>query len=330
MRKAQIYCTLRELVADMNEKGDDGSFWERIKAASTTIEREIGTFIPMMETRKFAGRMKRLLEIDPVLSVTSILDCDLAVTDYTLMPETPLWVNGPYIKVKSPSIWSNDTVEIEGIWGKYNESESVLDSLSLAKGAITFDVSDSSVIDVGMVLKIESEQVLVTAGHGSKNSPVATAATSLLDGAVDETDEIVTVDNGAEFHTSEVLLLGNENLMIKRIIGDDLTVERGWNNTPIETHADDSAVAVYRTFAIERGVNGTTDADHTATAVSRFVVPEDVNWLCRQISGLMLMKARTGFQGRAGNAENGESFFYSEFPPNQIARVKNHYSVRVI
>ncbi len=329
MKKAQIYCTLREVIADMGLAGDDGSLLERIRAASVTIERELGNFIPTLEIKKFSGRGKHLLVIDPVLSVTQITVNDSEVSDYTLLPETPLWTNGPYIKVKAPGCWGHTSVEIEGVWGKYIETRSVLEAVTLTDSETTLGVEDASQIDTGMVLQIEDEQILIVSGHGSKDSPSATTATSLLDGAIDENEEILSVDDGSEFHNGEVILVGNEDLCIRRIIGNDLTVERGWNGTPIEAHEDDAEISVYRTFAIERGVNGSEAASHDAAEAVQFVVPEDVNWLCRQIAGLMYMKAKSGFQGRVGSADSGESMYFSEFPPNQIQRIKNHYSIKV-
>jgi len=329
MKQAQIYCTLRELIEDMKLRGDENSLLDRIRAASTTIEREIGAFIPVLEERTFSGRGQKVLVIDPVLSVDQLLDDGIENTTFTLLPQSPRWIHGPSNMIRALGRWSNGNVEITGSWGKYNELGFVLDSLSLAIDDAEIVMANGSLLDVGRVLLTEDEQISVTSGNGSKDSPPATLATSLLDGAVAETDEVVGVDDGSEFNTGEVLLIGNEDLLITRIIGNDLTVERGWNNSLIDAHSDDDPISVYRTFSVERAVNGTTAAAHTNKPVERYLIPADVNWLCRQIAGLMYMKAKSGFQGRTGNAETGESMYFSEFPPNQMERIKSHYSMKV-
>jgi hypothetical protein len=116
-------------------------------------------------------------------------------------------------------------------------------------------------------------------------------------------------------------------MKILKVNGNMLAVERGWNGTLAALHANDEGIGVYRTFTVVRGVNGTTAAAHTAKAVEQCVVPESVNYLCRQIAALMRMKALTGFTGVSGNAEGGQGRYYSEFPPNQIKTVLAPFNV---
>ncbi|MHC1739729.1 MAG: hypothetical protein AB9897_01315 [Anaerolineaceae bacterium] len=323
-----MYCTLGEVIADMNLRGDASGLLDRIRAASVTIEREIGTFIPVLEARSFRARNQATLVIDPILSVDKVEVDDVEITTYTLLPERPLWMHGPAVMLRLSTCW-HSSVLITGSWGKYNELGAVMDSLSLAIDDTTIVMDDASLLDVGMVLLVEDEQLAITAGHGSIGCPAPSLATSKLSGAVIETEEILTVDDGTEFHKGEVLAIDHEDVLIVRISGDDLTVERGWNNTPTEGHADEAIISVYRTFAVDRGVNGTTAATHDAAAVERYLIPADINWLCRQIAGLMLMKARSGFQGRVGSAETGDAMYFSEFPPSQIRQITNHYSMKV-
>jgi hypothetical protein len=72
-------------------------------------------------------------------------------------------------------------------------------------------------------------------------------------------------------------------------------------------------------------VNGTTAATHSSKVVSRYIVPENLNWLCRQIAALMHRKAQTGFAGKTANAQNGEVFYMDEFPKFVIEKVRNGY-----
>ena len=189
--------------------------------------------------------------------------------------------------------------------------------------ATTLVSTNGALISPGMVVLIESEQELIT-GWGS-----TTAAISLLSGAIDESDEQITVDNGAEFNKGEVIRLSLEDMLIRNISGNLLAVTRGWNGTEKATHADDSPIGIYRTGSVERGVNGTVAAAHSTAGVSQYLPPADVNWLCRQIAGLMVKKAETGFSGKSGSAETGETFYFNEFP-SQIKEIKRNYRITQI
>ncbi len=110
------------------------------------------------------------------------------------------------------------------------------------------------------------------------------------------------------------------------IVGNVLVLDRGWNRTTRKAHLDDASISVFRTFTVERGVNGTTAAIHSNKSISRCMVPWDVNWLCRQIAGLMRMKAASGFAGKIGNADTGETFYQNEFP-DLIKKIERNYRI---
>jgi hypothetical protein len=316
---AQVYCTLDELISDLNLVGNEAKLLDRIKAASTFIFRRIGQFIPIVETRSYQGNGSTTQQVDPLLSASSVTNNGTTITDYDLYPLNGYWQNGPHTRLEA-DVASWDVVEVDGAWGKYLESVSIGETVSQLVNATTLTVANGANISPGMVLLLESEQELIT-GWGA-----ATAATSLLAEALDEAEEEITVDDGTEFNEGEVIQISTEDCLVRMVRGDVLVVGRGWNNTTKQTHADDSPISVYRTVTVTRAVNGTTAAAHTTVAASRYVPPEDVNWLCRQMAGLMHKKAQSGFSGRVGNAETGESFYYNEFP-SQIKEVKRNYQV---
>ncbi len=328
---AQVYATVGELVGDLRLTGDEPGLLDRIREASRLVANRLGQFLPITETRTFDPDGSGQLRTDPLLAATLVSNggTTVAAADYKLMPRNRLWLGGPYTSlVYSNGAWSNDGVEISGRWGKYEDSLALsAAAVSQLIGDTTLVVSDGSQVSPGMVVLIESEQELVTAGAGGENSPAATAATSLLNGAIDAEDEEITVDNGAEFKRGEVIQLSTEDCLIRRIVGHVLVCGRGWNGTTKAAHADDLAIGVYRTVTVQRGVNGTTAAAHVSKAASRCVVPEDVNWLTRQVAGLMRMKAAAGFASKSGNTELGDVFYYSEFP-QAFARLWETYKVR--
>jgi len=260
------------------------------------------------------------LYVDPLLSISSVSNNSVTVTDYDPFPVNRYWPNGPYTRLISESIdW--DVVDIVGSWGKYSESVSVsTETVTQLVGDTTLVVADGANITPGMVLLVGSEQELTT-GWGSTS-----AAVSQLNGAIDEAQEEIVVDNGAEFHEGEVIQLSTEDMFVRMIRANILVVARGWNGTTKASHLDNAAIAVCRTVNVTRGVNGTTAVAHNTAALQRYLVPQDVNWLCREMAGLMHKKAQSGFAGRVGNAETGESFYYNEFP-GQIKEVARNYRI---
>ncbi len=330
----QIFCTANQVIDDLKLRGfEDATLMDRIKEASDAIRRKGGLFLPVTETRKYgvdSARVNDPFYVDHLLAVTSITNDGTAVTDYILKPLNKCWENGPYIQVYSDACtWADDDdIEIMGRWGKYEEYADLGVTVTQATAVITsLVVTNGSLLSPGMVVKIEDEQEYVTEGIGSKQSPAATAATSKVDGTIDENDVSITVDSGAEFNVGEVIQIDVEDMKILKINGNMLWVERGWNGTVPALHANDEGIGVYRTFTVVRGVNGTTAAVHTAQTVYQCMIPESVNYLCRQIAALMRMKAASGFTGMTGNAEGGQGRYYSEFPPNQIKTVLAPFNV---
>jgi hypothetical protein len=171
-----------------------------------------------------------------------------------------------------------------------------------------------------MILLIESEQLLVE-GTGA---PISAA--SLLNEALDTTETAIDVDNGAEFHTNEVIRVDAEDMLIRDIVSNTLYVDRKWNETDAASHANDAAIKVYRAYTVRRGINGTTAAAHAnGQAISRYIPPHDVNWIAREIAGLMVLKAKSGFAGKSANAEMSEVFYHDEFPKRQVEEVTVKY-----
>lgn len=337
MNLAQLFANVNEILLDMNKQ--DGvrtsGLFERIKEASKAVQGMFGDFIPVEDIRSFTVDYDAIdgkpLRISPLLELTSVKVNGITVSDVVLEPRNRHWHNGPYsLMTRTCGFYKGDSVEIDGMWGLYMDSESLGLSISQDSAASSaIQVENGSVLSPGMVLKIENEQELVISGNGSANCPDPTLATSLLNGEIGDTssEQILVVDDGSEFYVGEVIRIDNEDICIQRIVGNSLTVLRQWNDSLLEEHADNSPIYVYRTFGVMRGVNGSTAASHDAAEVEKYLVPDDLNWICRQITGLMIMKAASGFQGRTGNSATGESMYFSEFPPNQIKTIKENYNL---
>lgn len=333
MKLAQIYCTARELNLDIGLDLNETRLLEHILEASATIERRMGYFIPVTKTLYFDGSSDDGIDlrVPPLLAASAISDDDTSLTvttDYILknpgLQLNALWENGPYIRIERENAGWSDDVEVTGRWGKYEETASLGETVTQAAAdTATITVANGANLSLGMVLKCEDEQELVTAF----STPTLATSTVNMTAGVTTSDDEITVDNGAEFNEGEVIRIGTEKFLITLIAGHVMGVKRGWENTKRATHANDAAIYVYRTYSVERGVNGTTAAAHSSKALYRYVVPRDVRELCKQIAALIKRKADTGYAGKSGGGMDGEVYFYNEFPRTQMAEVESHYRV---
>jgi hypothetical protein len=335
---AQLYCTINDLLNDPQPPaGDIEILFKEIQAASQTILQEIGEFIPVSETRKLAGQGPRLY-LPPFLGLTGAIVNDgttLAATDYILQPGNRHWHNGPYSMIEvdpdaaNLSEWESEAegIEIPARWGLYEETEDTGAILGAAQSSseTTLQVSNGSKLSPGAVPLIGSEQELVT-GY---STPVAAVTT--LNGAIDATQETIVLTNGALVNVGEIIRIGVEQLRILDIATHTLYVQRHWNKTLGASHITGSNVDAYRKFTVVRGVNGTTAASHLiSVAVSRYLVPGDVLFLCKEIATLMLNKASGGYAGRSGNQELGTVYYMDAFPRYDLDRIREHYSIRTV
>jgi hypothetical protein len=264
----RVYCTALEVNRDLNlgllVAEQSAKLMPHIRTASDWIDRNLGKFIPYTEMRRLDGPGGLELWLpEPILAVTSIIDDDdtLLSSDYLLYPRNRLWENGPYTRivldpdVVTISTWSleRDIIQLAARWGMYEEIVSTGETVTLTDAvATTLTVTNATSVEVGMHLRCESEQFLVTA-----------------------------FQNGFD-------------------------------------------------YTVKRGVNGTTAAAHSAKALDKYILPYDVNYLARQISSLMYMKAQAKYAGKTGNVEVGEVFYHDEFPRNVIKQIRSTYFYPVL
>lgn len=331
MTEAQVYCTLDEALGDLGIPGvmDEAQAMAFVRAASRWIAKR-GEFLPATETRRFDGSGKQTLWIDPLIELTSITVDGTALTagEYVLYPRGRHWTNGPYtsIELENRARWTDlpDSVVIAGRWGLWDSTKS---SGATATQDInttdTLTVSNGSRVSPGAVVVIDAEQELIEARSDPTDSNTA------LDEAVDNAAELFDLGtgDGNTLFAGEIIRVDFEQMKIFAISDDTLLVGRGWNGSTRDAHDANTAVYVYRTFEVVRAVNGTTIADHNTDAVSRVLAPDDVNYLARQMTGLMLKKAASGWAGKVGNLEMGEVFYNNEFPKEAIEQVMRNYRI---
>jgi hypothetical protein len=333
------YCTLTELMDDLDLAGvkawKEQQALDKIKDASDWIDRHLGEFIPVTETRKFDGFGGIDLWVGAVLAVDTIIDDGetLQASDYLLYPLGRLWELGPYARITiapdatALSSWSHeeDIISIAARWGKYEHTIDTGTTVSAQNDSdAALVVDNGAVIGLGAVLLIDTEQELVEA-YGA-----ATDSTATLNGDLDASSEEVPVSDGTKLGINEIIKVEFEQMVVRDISGNTLLVERGWNGTKKVTHAATTAAYVYRTFTVKRAVNGTTAAAHSTANIGRYVPPDIVNYLCRQIATLMLKKAQSGYAGKIGDANLGEVFYQNEFPKSVIKQIKSTFFIPAV
>jgi hypothetical protein len=244
-----------------------------------------------------------------------------------LYPRDKHWENGPYSRIAvdpdatNISVWHDelDSVEIAGVWGKYDLTEATGATTTIDDSATSLVVDTAAKISPGAVLLCESEQLFVYEVGAVTDSTANTGE------EVDVVEEVITTSDGTQLNIGEIIKIDFEQMKVLDISGNDIAVVRGWNETAKATHSNATDINVYRTFNVVRGANGTTAAAHTSKALTRQIPPMSINYLCRQIASLMEMKARSGFAGKVGNVELGEVFYHDEFPKKQIRQLKRQY-----
>ena len=334
---AQIFCTVDDMIADLESAGGDVTrMYQAIRDACDLIEREIGQFIPVSATKYFDGLGSSQLFIPPVLAITSIENDEIALvadTDFYMRPTGGHWANGPYSWLEAApessllSTWVNEIndVMIAGRWGMFERIAALSGTASAQLiGATTLTVSDGSQVSPGMVIKNESEQELVT-GYGA-----VTAAVTTLNGAIDATDDEITLAAVSGVNVGEIIRVGFEQMKVtdKNTTTMKIAVMRGWNRTQRVSHAHAVAVDVYRTFNVERGVNGTTTAAHSGSlTISRYHAPDFIRYLATGGAILMMNKARSGFAGKTGNEQMGTTFYNDSWMFKEMEKARRLFYI---
>lgn len=321
---ANFYCGRRAVkrAAGVNGTDQDSIIDRLIEAASRRIDQETRRrFIPETATRlyRWPNRLGYgiTLWLDQDLLTLSTLKTQaqdsspttIAAADYYLEPQS---LGPPYNRIEidlssSSAFEAGDTpqrsISVDGSWGYGNATKAagtVASGLASDAAAVTFVCSDSSLIDVGDSLLIESEQLFVS-GMTS-----AALGSILLNGALTATKSqvSVTVDASHGIVASEIILVESEKMFVEAVSGAVLTVVRAYDGSTLASHADNTAVHIYRTLTVVRATNGTTAATHAnAKAIAVYAPPLDITNLCLAETIAMFSQERAQWGRELGGAE---------------------------
>lgn len=282
-------------------------------------------FYPWTGTRYFPWPSPRYrsafrlwLDADELVSVTTLVagGTTIPASDYFLEPVN---TGPPFTSIEidlgSSSAFSSGptwqrAIAITGVFG-HSADEAPAGATAEALDAVEtgVDVTDSSLIGTGTIIRVDSERMVVTARTMLDTTQNASA---LLASSSDET---ITGIGAGTISVGEVILVDAERMLVVDVAGTTLTVKRAWDGSTLAAHAGATDIFAPRTLTVVRGALGTTAATHnTAAPVVQHIVPamvrdlnigEAINQLQQETSGY----ARLIGEGEDAREGTGRSLF---------------------
>lgn len=186
-----------------------------------------------------------------------------------------------------------------GFWLAEDAAGALTDSIDADKA--TVDVSDSSTVGVGSLLRIGAERMLV-----DRKSMMDTGQNTLGALTKNAPDQLLLVGSGAAFAEGETVMVDAEKMLVVEIAANTLVVKRAWDGSALADHGSGVDVYAPRRLTVRRGVLGTTAAVHDAGAVvARHRDPD----LVRQLGvaeSLVGMAQENAAYGRTVGSEGAE------------------------
>lgn len=316
-----MLCTREDVKAAMDSKStayNNDRVDRAIKAATDSIEGLCHRrFYPEIGTRSFAwpnaqnaGPGRLWLDENELVSVTSVVAGGITIpsTDYYLEPNEAgppynlLEINRATSSAFSAGATSQRSIIITGLWAGCPVDEEPAGALgeALDTSETAVDVTDSTVIGVGQILRVDSERMIVTGKRMiATGQTVLTTALTNLDNNVS-----VLVTDGTAFAYDETILVDSERMRIVDIAGNTLTVKRAYDGSVLAAHSVGAAIYAPRTLVVQRGALGTTAAEHlTAAPVVKFLPPALVSDLAVAEAENTLHQQAAGYVRLAGSGD---------------------------
>lgn len=192
-------------------------------------------------------------------------------------------------------------ISITGLWG-YRNNEQDAGTLAAAinsTAATTITVSNSALIGVGQLIRVDDERMIVT-GRASVDT------TANLSGTIGANlaTTLVPVTSSAVVAVGEVILLDAERMIIDDIAGNNLLVRRAQDGTVLAAHTS-SDVYAPRLLTVERGALGTTAATHTTAApIAKWVAPPLIGQLSRAETLVAMQQEPSAYARVIGTGDN--------------------------
>jgi hypothetical protein len=271
-------------------------------------------FYPAVITRTFdwprpgMGESGSRLYFDErqLISLTSISSggTPLATGNVFLRPDS-LGPPFEYIELdrNSSAAFSGGTqraISITGLWGFRNEevpAGALITGADLDPAATLITLTKP--VDVGSILRLESERMMVT-----EKQWVTSGSTASVLGS-SKSDLVITVTGGGVFTPGEELLLDGERLQVVDVAGAVLIVRRAVGGSVLAAHTAGTAIYWQHRFTCVRGALGTTAAYHgNAIAVSRVTYPSLATELSQAYAEDAFLQRNAGYARTAGTGDS--------------------------
>lgn len=316
-----VYCTREQVLAALQSAASSRN-GDQIDRAVRSASRAVDVlcrrrFYPELVTRTFdwpspttgATWQLELTGYGLADEPTAVVSAGTTITDDVLArPDT-----GPpftYLETDQATAasWTSGaswqrSITVTGVWG-YTDDHTAAGSLVEALDATEtgVDVSDSTGLGVGSLIKVDAERMIVT-----DRRYLATGQTLVGPLTASKADFSFTVADGTALHVGETINVGaRERMTIRDILGNTVIVDRAVDSLgALVTHDAGAVVYAPRTLTVERASAGTTAATHTtSTAVYRWVPPPLVVDLTIAEAINRFMQEGAGYARTAGSSDN--------------------------
>jgi hypothetical protein len=255
----------------------------------------------------YAWPWRLWLNQNELVSITALTSGGVAVpiADVLLRPDT----GPPFTRVEldlgSNAAFGGGTtpqrdITITGVWG-YTADEEPAGALAgaVSGSATTITVTDSSVVGVGQILRIDTERLIVT---GKRMTTTGQTLQAPLTAQASATT--VAVTDGTAYAEGEEILLDAERMLIVDIAGNNLIVKRAWDGSVLAVHTG-STVYAPRTLTVTRGALGTGAGSHADTApVLKHTVPPLIRQAAIAEALNSLFQETSGYARQVGSGDN--------------------------
>jgi hypothetical protein len=320
-----VYCTREDVKAALDSKEtarNNGQIDRAIEASAPAVEGLTHRrFYPWSGTRyldwpndQSAPPWRLWLDSNEVISVATLVcgGTTIASTDY-LPRRMDRMDEPPYthieIDLESSAAFAagathQRAVAITGVFG-HSADEAAAGALAEALDAseTAVDVTNSALIGVGQIIKVDSERMIVSDKAMLDTAVNIDAGDSLAASAADVSITMSTT-TGAPVE-GETILIDSERMLVVDVAGSVLTVRRAWDGSVLATHAAGSDIYAPRTLTVIRGALGTTAATHdTATAIRKHIWPPLVRSLSIAETVNTLLQEGSGYARTVGSGDN--------------------------
>lgn len=319
------YCTREDLKSALDFKEtarNDGQVDRAIERASRTVEGFLlRRFYPELATRYFdwpnrqGARSWRLwMGFNELISVTSLVSGGetLSASDYFLrnsddLPEPP-YESVELLLSANATFGGGSThqkdIALTGLYGYRDDlvpAGSTAEALDDSETAV--DVTNSALVGVGSLIKVDSERMTVT-GKSLLDTDVDIHATDSLAASNSDVSILCSTSTGIP-QVGEVILIDAERMLVVDLAGSTLVVKRAWDGSILAAHAAGASIYAPRVLTVTRGALGSTASAHdTAKAISRTEYPGPVVSLCVAEAIVQVLNEAGGYARTVGSGEN--------------------------